>query len=80
MVSHTGRRPSQPNFQRILPNATPEGRSLINHLSGQAALFAVPKPRCPVCGAQGYKRIARIGGTMTYWCRRGHPHYLPGDE
>ena len=79
MRTPTGRLPSQPNLQRIPAALTPGDHSLVNQLRA-SALLAVPKPRCPVCGAQGYKRIARLAGTMTFWCRRGHPHYLPGAD
>lgn len=39
------------------------------------------KPRrdhpCPVCGALGYRRIRKLAGEWVFWCRRGHPHYIP---
>jgi hypothetical protein len=57
MRSPTGRLPSQPNLQRIPASLTPADRSLVNGLKA-SALFAVPKPRCPVCGAQGAPRRA----------------------
>lgn len=34
--------------------------------------------RCPVCGAAGYRKATKRPGADTiFWCRRGHPHYLP---
>lgn len=38
------------------------------------------RPRCPVCGAKGYRRIERIGGEIIHWCRKGHPHYALNED
>ncbi len=39
-----------------------------------------PRPKCPVCGARGYRSIKRIGGQLIHWCRKGHPHFVPGRD
>lgn len=46
-------------------------------------LFRPPlalRPRCPVCGARGYKAIRRIGDQIIHWCRKGHPHYALNED
>lgn len=36
--------------------------------------------RCFICGCVGFSSITRLGGRTVFWCRRGHPQHLIGEE
>lgn len=55
----------------------PDPDRIARHLA--TGLTPAPRPACPVCGTTGYRKAARTspGQDTIYWCRRGHPHYVP---
>lgn len=54
----------------------PDPDRIARHLA--TGLTPTPQPSCPVCGAKGYRQARATPGQDTiFWCRRGHPHYVP---
>lgn len=54
----------------------PDPDRIARHLT--TGLTFAPRPACPVCGTKGYRKAwSALGQETIFWCRRGHPHYVP---